>query len=55
MASAALGAIGGGFGGRGLVSGLRGLSNATKGSIGEGLSFVENTLAGSTNFGRTLG
>ena len=53
--SAALGAVGGGLGGRGLTAGLRGLSNATKGSIGEGLSYVENTLAGSTNLGTQVG
>jgi hypothetical protein len=37
------------------VSGLRGLSSPTKGVIGEGLSYVENTLAGSTNLGTQVG
>jgi RHS repeat-associated protein len=47
-ASTALGALGGGLGGRALTSGLRGLSNTTKGQIGEALSVASNTLKGST-------
>ncbi len=50
--SAALGALGGGLGGRALTSGLRGLSNGTKGQIGEALSVANNTLRGSTMIGR---
>jgi RHS repeat-associated protein len=46
--SAALGAVGGEFGGRGLTSGLRGLSNFTKRDIGEGLSILENRLSGAS-------
>jgi RHS repeat-associated protein len=46
--STALGALGGGLGGRGLTSMMRGLSNSTKGTVGETLSLVENRLAGST-------
>jgi RHS repeat-associated protein len=34
-----------------LPDALSGLSNGAKGSIGEGLSYVENTLQGSTNLG----
>jgi hypothetical protein len=34
-----------------LPNAFSGLSNGAKGSIGEGLSFVENTLEGSTNVG----
>ncbi len=55
IASAAFGALGGGFGGRGLVKGLFSLSRSTKGAIGEGLSYIENTLAGSTNLGTQVG
>jgi len=44
LASGALGAIGGGIGGKGLSSVLRGLSNKAKGGIGEGLSILENRL-----------
>ena len=36
-------------GGEGLPNALKGLSNGAKGAIGEGLSFAENTLEGSTN------
>jgi RHS repeat-associated protein len=46
--STALGAVGGGLGGRGLTGFLKGLSNKTKGGIGESLSVAENTLKGST-------
>ncbi len=35
-------------GGEGLPNALKGLSNGTKGAIGEGLSIAENTLTGST-------
>jgi RHS repeat-associated protein len=45
--SAALGAVGGGLGGKGLSSALKGLSRPLKGDIGEALSMVENRLAGS--------
>jgi RHS repeat-associated protein len=48
LTSGALGALGGGLGGRGLTGALRGLSNATKGQIGEALSIAGNTLRGST-------
>ena len=44
LTSTLLGAVGGGVGGRGLQAGLRGLSNRTKGKIGEGLSEIENRL-----------
>jgi hypothetical protein len=37
------------IGAKGLPTGLRGLSMGTKGAIGEGLSYAENTLQGSTN------
>lgn len=47
-ASTALGAVGGGLGGRGLTGALRGLSNGTKGRIGETLSIVNNRLGGNT-------
>jgi len=50
-ASTALGAVGGGLGGRGLTGGLRGLSNGTKGQIGETLSVMNNTLRGSVQTG----
>jgi RHS repeat-associated protein len=43
-----LGALGGGVGGKALTGFLGGLSNGTKGAIGEGLSYVENRLAGSS-------
>ncbi|MEO6664929.1 MAG: RHS repeat-associated core domain-containing protein [Rubrivivax sp.] len=46
-ASTALGAVGGGLGGRGLTGLMRGLSNGTKGQIGETLSIVNNRLGGS--------
>src|SRR5262249_28188751 len=45
--SAALGAVGGGLGGKGLSTALKGLSRPLKGQIGEGLSMIENRLAGS--------
>jgi RHS repeat-associated protein len=45
--SAVAGAVRGGVGGRGLTSGLRGLSNQTKGKIGESLSVGWNRLKGS--------
>lgn len=48
LTSAGLGAVGGGLGGRALTSGLRGLSNGTKGQIGEALSIAKNTLRLST-------
>jgi hypothetical protein len=44
LASTAMGAVGGGFGGRGLQLGLKGLSNKTKGKIGEAFSEVEHRL-----------
>jgi RHS repeat-associated protein len=44
LTSTVLGAATGGLGGRGLQASLRGLSNRTKGRIGEGLSEVENRL-----------
>jgi RHS repeat-associated protein len=47
LASTALGAVGGGLGGRGLSSMVKGLSNGAKGNLGEALSLVENRLAGS--------
>ncbi|BAM86903.1 hypothetical protein S58_08920 [Bradyrhizobium oligotrophicum S58] len=47
LASTALGALGGGLGGRGLTSYLRSLSNSTKRDIGETLSVIENRLRGS--------
>ncbi|MBL8350366.1 MAG: hypothetical protein JNL87_08610 [Burkholderiaceae bacterium] len=47
LASTALGAVGGGLGGKGLTSAVRGLSNGTKGSIGETLSIANNRLMGS--------
>lgn len=37
-------AVSAAIGAEGLPSGLSGLSNGTKGAIGEGLSFAENTL-----------
>src|SRR6185436_7032171 len=46
--STALGTVGGGLGGRGLTGFLKGLSNKTKGQLGESLSIAENTLKGST-------
>ncbi|RDZ29494.1 RHS repeat-associated core domain-containing protein [Lysobacter silvisoli] len=45
--SAALGAVGGGLAGRGLVNFTKGLSNGTKGQIGETLSLVNNWAKGS--------
>lgn len=48
LASTALGAVGGGLGGRGLTSALGNLSKGAKGQIGEALSIVENTLKGSS-------
>ena len=39
------------IGGEALTTTLGGLSNSTKGAIGEGLSLVENNLAGSTSLG----
>jgi RHS repeat-associated protein len=43
----AMGALGGGLGSRALTGSLRGLSNASKGRIGETLSIVKNRLSGS--------
>jgi RHS repeat-associated protein len=40
------GALGGGFGGKGLVSALKGLSNGAKGNIGEALAVAKNSLKG---------
>ena len=40
------GAIGGGIGGKGLVSGLRVLGNRAKGNIGEGLAIAKNLAKG---------
>lgn len=45
--STALGAVGGGIGGRGLSSFLKGLSNPIKGTVGESLSMANNWLRGS--------
>lgn len=45
--SAALGAVGGGLASRGLVNFTKGLSNATKGQIGETLSLANNWAKGS--------
>src|SRR5207249_2783917 len=47
VVSTALGAVGGGFGGRALTSALGNLSKGTKGEIGEALSIAKNTLQGS--------
>jgi RHS repeat-associated protein len=47
LVSTALGAIGGGIGGRGLSSLVKSFSKQTKGRIGESLSLLENRLAGS--------
>ena len=44
--AAAFGAVGGGLGGKGLVGVLKGLSNRTKGRIGEGLAIAKNRLKG---------
>ena len=43
----ALGAVGGGLGGKALTGALRGLANGTKGRIGETLSIANNRLMGS--------
>jgi RHS repeat-associated protein len=47
LASGAVGTIGGGIGGKGLSGILKGLGMTAKGRIGEGLSILENRLAGS--------
>ena len=45
--STAVGALGGGLGGKGLTSALGRLSNRTKGDIGEALSILNNRIKGS--------
>ena len=50
-ASTILGAVGGGFGGRGLTKFVGGFSRKTKGNLGENLSLIENYLKGSVQAG----
>jgi RHS repeat-associated protein len=47
LRDAAIGAVTGGLGGRGLTAGLKLLSNGAKGHIGEGLSIAKNLARGS--------
>lgn len=59
IVAGAIGALGGGFGGyagrKGLVGGLKRLSNGRKGQIGEGLSYAKHRLRGRRPMGNHKG